>query len=150
VRKRAVIASVVASIGVLLVGWQLGSTAFDTATPTTSATAAGSGPATPSATQTPARTAPSDGTYAGSVADTPFGSVQVQVTISGGAITDVTALRLTNAGGRSVQISNRAAPLLRQEILASRSAHVGNISGATYTSRGYLSSLQSALDAAGF
>jgi uncharacterized protein with FMN-binding domain len=76
--------------------------------------------------------------------------VQVAVTISGGSITDVQALHLTNADGRSVQISNYAAPILRQEVLGSQSAHVSNVSGATYTSRAYLSSLQSALDQAGF
>jgi uncharacterized protein with FMN-binding domain len=48
-----------------------------------------------------------------------------------------------------VQISNRAAPILRDEVLAAQSASVANVSGATYTTRAYLSSLQSALDQAG-
>jgi uncharacterized protein with FMN-binding domain len=81
---------------------------------------------------------------------TRFGNVQVQVTVAGGTITDLTALQLTDSDGRSVQISNRAAPILRQEVLASQSANVANVSGATYTSQAYLSSLQSALDQAGF
>ena len=75
--------------------------------------------------------------------------MQVQVTVSGGSITDVTALQLTNADGRSVQISNRAAPILRDEVLASQSAQVSNVSGATYTTQAYLESLQFALDQAG-
>ena len=49
-----------------------------------------------------------------------------------------------------MQISNRAAPVLRSEVLAAQSARVQNVSGATYTTGGYLQSLQSALDQAGF
>lgn len=63
-------------------------------------------------------------------------------------ITNVTALRLTDDGGRSVQISNYAAPVLRTEVLAAQSAKVSSVGGATYTTDGYLTSLQSALDKA--
>ncbi len=76
--------------------------------------------------------------------------MQVQVTISGGAISDVTALQLTDHDGRSVSISNRAAPILRDEVLQAQSASVSFVGGATYTSAAYLQSLQAALDAAGF
>ena len=91
----------------------------------------------------------SDGTFTGQAVNTPFGQVQVQVTVSGGTITDVTALHLTDADGRSVQISNRAAPILHDEVLSAQSANVQMVGGATYTSEGYLMSLQSALDQAG-
>ena len=87
-------------------------------------------------------------TYDGSVVQTRFGSVQVQITVQAGKITDVTALQLTDAERRSVQISNRAAPLLRDEVLSAQSADVQTISGATVTSDAYLNSLQAALDAA--
>lgn len=99
---------------------------------------------------TTATTGATDGTYTGSSVSTRFGDVQVQVTISGGAITDVTAVHLTDHDGKSVQISNRAAPILAQEVLSAQSANVQMVSGATYTSRAYLESLQSALDQAGF
>lgn len=82
------------------------------------------------------------------MSQTRFGNVQVQITVSGGKITDVMALQLTDEGSRSVSISNQAAPLLRDEVLQAQSANVQTISGATITSDGYLSSLQSALDAA--
>ena len=36
--------------------------------------------------------------------------------------------------------------MLRQEALASQSAKIDTISGATYTSEGYIQSLQSAID----
>lgn len=162
-RTRAVVGSIVASLGVLIVGWDAGLAGL-AAGSTTSASSnaarfAGSsavtGSAGPSAAPGPSVTAPvpsnpADGTHTGPSVSTQFGAVQVQVTITGGQITDVTALQLTDRGGRSVMISNRAAPILRQEVLASQSARVSNVSGATYTTRAYLMSLQSALDAAGF
>ncbi|TFD49138.1 FMN-binding protein [Cryobacterium frigoriphilum] len=95
-------------------------------------------------------TAGQDGTFTGSVVGTRFGNVQVSVTIASGAITDVTALQLTADDRKSVQISARAAPILRSEVIAAQSANVQNVSGATYTTDAYLQSLQSALDAAGF
>jgi len=97
-----------------------------------------------------AQAASKSGTFNGAAVQTQFGNMQVSVTIANGAITDVTPLQLTNRGGRSVAISNQAAPILRSEVLAAQSARVSNVSGATYTTEGYLQSLQSALDAAGF
>jgi uncharacterized protein with FMN-binding domain len=78
-----------------------------------------------------------------------YGTVQVQVTLSGSQIVDVQALQLPGAKAKSQQISNSAAPKLRQEALTAQSAQVHTISGATYTSIGYQQSLQAALDAAG-
>jgi uncharacterized protein with FMN-binding domain len=74
--------------------------------------------------------------------------MQVKIVVSGGKITDVKTLQITNMGGRSVEISNYAVPILRKEVLAAQSAKVDTVGGATYTSEGYLSSLQSALDKA--
>ena len=93
-------------------------------------------------------TAQAAGTFAGSVVPTRFGAVQVQITVKAGAITDVTALQLTDDDRKSEQISNRAAPLLRAAVIRAQSAQVQTISGATVTSDAYLSSLQGALDAA--
>jgi uncharacterized protein with FMN-binding domain len=66
----------------------------------------------------------------------------------GAQISDVRALRLTDANGRSRRISADAAPLLRREALTAQSAQVDTVSGATYTSQGYQMSLQAALDQA--
>jgi len=157
VRARAAVGGMLASAGILLVGWQVGATVSATSNTTTGGTTGttGTGGSTGAQSSSGGATgtiaaASSDGTYTGDSVGTRFGDVQVRVTISGGSITDVTAVHLTDADGRSVQISNRAAPILRQEVLASQSANVSNVSGATYTTRGYLSSLQSALDQAGF
>ena len=154
-RTRAVLTSILASAGVLVVGWQVG--AAGTSAPTTSTPAGNSGGSTGSTgssgtiagTATSSSSTASDGTYTGNDVNTRFGSVQVSVTVSGGTITDVTALQLTDQDGRSRQISNRAAPILQSEVLASQSANVSNVSGATYTSDAYLQSVQSALDQAG-
>ena len=150
-RTRAVLGGVFASIAILVIGWQAGSAALTTTGSATSSSQqfATSGTA-PTATTSGSSTATSDGTYTGASVNTRFGSVQVSVTLSRGAITDVTALKLTDDGRKSVQISNRAAPVLRDEVIASQSANVANVGGATYTTDAYLASLQSALDQARF
>ena len=104
--------------------------------------------ATPSAPSTGGNKAIS-GQFAGSAVQMPYGTVQVQVTIAGGKITDVTALRAPS-GGHSGQIAAFATPQLRSEVLTAQNAAVNTISGATYTSQAYLTSLQAALDAAHF
>jgi len=159
VRTRAAVSAALASAGILIAGWQSGVHIADTsssvasaATGTTGAKALGtdgsSGAGTTGAPGATGASAKAVGTYAGSVVQTRFGSVQVQITVQAGKITDVTALQLTDAERKSVQISNRAAPLLRDEVLQSQSANVQTISGATVTSDAYLNSLQAALDAA--
>ena len=75
-----------------------------------------------------------------------YGDVQVQVTASGGRITRVAALRLPDGDGRSQQISSFAGPQLAQQALAAQNANIDGVSGATYTSESYRTSLQSALD----
>lgn len=161
-RIRAVLGSILGSVTVLVIGWQAGAAAAHnaaaTATNSTSAPASTGSPAssastpTATATSTPSPSSASSsgatGNYVGSTSETPFGPVQVEIVVSNGKISDVKALQLTNQGGRSVQISNYAAPILRKEVLAAQSAKVSSVGGATYTSDGYLSSLQSALDKA--
>jgi uncharacterized protein with FMN-binding domain len=88
------------------------------------------------------------GQVTGSAVQTPFGTVQVQVTIVSGKITNVTVLQAPQ-GGRSGQIAQYATPQLRSEVLTAQGANVDTISGATYTSQGYMQSVQSALDQAG-
>ena len=84
----------------------------------------------------------------GDVVSTRFGDIQVQVTISGGVIADVAALQLPSGDRHSSQISNAVEPMLREAALSAQSANIDLVSGATYTSRAYAQSLQSALDQA--
>ena len=87
-------------------------------------------------------------TYAGSVAQTRWGPVQVSITVSSGKITDVAVPTYPNNNDRDVEINAQALPILRQETLQKQSADIDAVSGATVTSDGYKESLQSALDAA--
>jgi uncharacterized protein with FMN-binding domain len=148
-----------------MIGWDVGmanmqaASTIDTAAGSASA-AASAAAATAAAPTAAAAAAPpavaagtagaADGTYNGSTVRTGYGTVQVAVTIAGGKISDVTALKLTDQSDRSVSISAQAAPMLRNEVLSAQSAKVSSIGGATYTSGGYLKSLQSALDSANF
>jgi uncharacterized protein with FMN-binding domain len=79
---------------------------------------------------------------------TRYGPVQVELTVSGGKIVNITALALPT-GGRSGRISSFAAPILASEALSAQSASIDLVSGATYTSSAYARSLQAALDQAG-
>ena len=159
-RTRATLSGIFASVAILVVGWQAGSAAItavhsssgttgSTGSRSASGTTTAPSPAAPAVPKAPAAPAAPGGSFTGSSVSTQFGSVQVQIVVANGKITDVKALHLTDDGGRSVQISNRAAPILRSEVLSSQSAHVSTVGGATYTSDAYLSSLQSALDQAG-
>lgn len=79
---------------------------------------------------------------------TRYGPVQVQLGVSGARIVSATAVEYPNGNGRDRQINSYAIPQLNSEVLAAQSAGIDTISGATFTSAGYLRSLQSAIDAA--
>ena len=85
----------------------------------------------------------------GQTAHTQWGPVQVQLDVSGSTITSSRVLQYPNGNGTDIQIANYALPQLIQDTLDSQGHNVSMVSGATYTSQGYLQSLQSALDQAG-
>jgi uncharacterized protein with FMN-binding domain len=87
-------------------------------------------------------------TVTGMLANTQYGPMQVQVTLTGTKITKVTVVKRTNDGVESEQIDANAIPQLTRETIAAQSARIDAVSGATYTSSGYIKSLQSALDQA--
>ena len=115
-----------------------------TSTSTTSGTAASAGTGGTSTTTVSSATA----TYTGTAIQTRYGAVQVQVTISSGKITGVTTLLAPSGVPHSSSISAAATPVLASEALTAQSAKIDTVSGATFTSHGYLASLQSALDQA--
>lgn len=88
-------------------------------------------------------------TLDGQAVETPYGIVQVQVSVSGTKITNAKFLQLTAYDGQSEQINQYAAPILLQETLKAQNANIDTVSGASYTTAGYVQSLQSALDQAG-
>jgi uncharacterized protein with FMN-binding domain len=71
--------------------------------------------------------------------------VQVRVTTVDRRITNLAAVQLPDAAPLDRQLSEPAAAALRRQVLAAQSADVDSVSGATYTSTGYLQSLESAL-----
>ncbi len=91
-----------------------------------------------------------DGTYSGSVVNTNWGNVQVQVTISGSKITNVTMLQSTSSDGEthSQQVDSQAEPIYISETKVAQSAKIQAVSGATVTFEGYTTSLQATLDKA--
>src|SRR6478609_3168740 len=78
-----------------------------------------------------------DGTFTGSAADTPYGTVQIAVVISGGKISDVNFLQMPSDQGHSREVTAYAEPLLKQNTISAQSANIQFVSGATDTSFGY-------------
>jgi uncharacterized protein with FMN-binding domain len=87
-------------------------------------------------------------TVTGTVADTSYGPMQVQIVLTGQRITKVNVLQQTDSGQESSQIDSFSIPKLTSETLTVQSARIDTVSGATATSQGYIQSLQSAIDQA--
>ena len=113
-------------------------------------TAVTAAPATAAPVTAAPATAPGikDGTYAGAGSANRWGTVQVQVVYLGGQIIDVQMLSFPNGDSRSNRISQVALPQLISETISAQSASVRTVSGATYTSKSYKKTLQSAIDTA--
>ncbi|GAA4401488.1 FMN-binding protein [Fodinibacter luteus] len=88
-------------------------------------------------------------TYTGDAVSTRFGDVQVVITVEGGRITASEVTRVPWGNPRDQEINSRAVPILNAEAVDAQSADIDMVSGATYTSQGYIGSLQSAIDEAG-
>jgi uncharacterized protein with FMN-binding domain len=119
------------------------------AKPTTTKKATSKPTAKPTATATSA-TGPKDGDYTGTAKRAGvYGNVQVQIRVSGGVITAIAVPVAPSKDQESIDINSWAIPDLKAAALSSQSANIASLSGATYTSRAFASSLQSALTAAG-
>ncbi|MCO6010020.1 FMN-binding protein [Actinoallomurus purpureus] len=152
--KRAILAIVGTVAGLVLL------LSFKTHSASSSGTAAGTGttgsggdsaaPAPSAGTTGTGKTATSTTrTVTGSTIDTRWGPVQVRVTLKSGKITKVETVQVPDGNPRDREINTFAVPQLNQETLSAQSAQIDTVSGATYTSEGYIQSLQSALDKAG-
>ena len=126
----------------------LAATASIPPTPQTSAPASAAPTKKPPAAAPPTPTQQQTRTVTGSSIGTRYGDVQVRVTFAGTQITDVVPLRLPDSNGVDQEIDQQVVPILIQETLAAQSASIQAVSGATYTSDGYVRSLQSALNKA--
>ncbi|MFF1566048.1 FMN-binding protein [Streptomyces sp. NPDC058293] len=87
-------------------------------------------------------------TLTGETVQTRYGPVQVEITVDGAKITAARAVKTPSGDRRSQDIASSSIPTLVQETLDAQSARIDTVSGATYTSEGYMTSLQSALDQA--
>jgi len=82
----------------------------------------------------------------GKVASTAYGPVQIQLIKKNGKIVKVAVLVQPTNTLHDVQIGEFAFPKLISETLAAQGGKIDSVSGASYTSAGYIQSLQSALD----
>jgi uncharacterized protein with FMN-binding domain len=175
VRPQTALVTVVATAALLGTAWQVGSrhqpgalagvhvisappsvgattspqpSSRTTTRPGSSRTGGSRATTSPSRSSSPSPAAPQVVRVVGAVVGTPYGDVQVRAVLRGNTLLDVQPLHLTDSGGHSRDLSAMAEPTLRQEALAAQSAKIDAVSGATYTSEGYIQSLQAALDAA--
>ena len=110
------------------------------------ATAAATSAATAPATSAPVAAAKS-GTFTGPAVFVNYGTVQVQITVVNGKVTDAVAVQAPK--GKNDRYTKMAVPILKQQTLAAQSANIVGASGASYTSYGWFTSLQGALAEAG-
>lgn len=152
--------TVVGLIGVLEFHTTPASLTVPTTPPAASAGRASSPAATPSQGSTPAGS-----TQAGSASQQPasqrtavgpvvyynFGTVSVRVTVSANKIVKIGIASLNDGSNpRSSFIDQQSLPLLEQQALQAQSANIQGVSGASYTSAGFVRSLQGALHSLGF
>jgi uncharacterized protein with FMN-binding domain len=153
-------AAVVVSGGGADVGPASGNPSMPSRTPTANTTPVG--PTTASKPTTPARagtstpttsnptpakpSGPKDGSYHGSapVNSGRYGTLSMSVTISAGRIADISA---SESGGETNCYHN-ACNTLKPEALQAQSANVSSVSGATYSSSAFKTTLQAILNSA--
>jgi uncharacterized protein with FMN-binding domain len=82
----------------------------------------------------------------GNVANTAYGPVQIQLIKRNSKIVKVAVLKQPTNTLHDIQIGVAAFPRLISETLEAQTDKIDAVSGATYTSAGYIQSLQSALD----
>ena len=102
-------------------------------------------PATSAAATTSAKSI--NGTFTGPSIFVKYGNVQVKITVVDGRITD--AVAVVAPSGKNDRYTNMAVPTLKKQTLAVQSANIQGVSGASYTSYGWYTSLQGALTQAG-
>jgi uncharacterized protein with FMN-binding domain len=88
-----------------------------------------------------------DGQFTGPIIFVNYGNVQVEIQVKDGKIVDAKALVAPN--NQSQRWSDMAIPVLKTQTLAAQSDKIQGASGASYTSYGWVQSLQGALALAG-
>ena len=88
-----------------------------------------------------------NGTFTGPSINVNYGNVQVKITVVDGRITD--AVAVVAPSGKNDRYTNMSVPTLKAQTLKAQSADIQGVSGASYTSYGWYTSLQGALAQAG-
>ena len=126
--------------------------------PVAATTGTGGGSSTSSSSSSAARTipgefqsvagtlTPGETTVTGKVASTAYGPVQIELVVKSHKIVKVAVLEQPTNTIHDIQIGEFAFPKLISETLSAQNAKVDAVSGASYTSQGYIASLQSAVD----
>jgi uncharacterized protein with FMN-binding domain len=113
---------------------------------TQAATHPATAPSSSAPPKAPPTTAPAkpSGNFTGPSENTQYGPVQVQITVANGKISAANDVQQPEDS-----IGANAVSQLNSEVLTAQSANIQAVSGATYTSNGYIASLQQAVDRAG-
>jgi uncharacterized protein with FMN-binding domain len=118
--------------------------------PGTSPSPSGSGAGSPGPASTASPASGATRTVDGPAVNFSFGVLSVSVTVRGRTIVKVGIASLSDDGNfRSQFIDEQSIPELEQEALSAQSASIQGVSGASYTSAGFRTSLQDALHTLG-
>ncbi len=90
-----------------------------------------------------------DGTFTGSPANAFYGTVQVELVVQSGKITNARVLQYPADNGTSRYINSVALPYLIKDTVKSQGSQYYLVSGATFTSQAFDQSFKSALTQAG-
>lgn len=113
---------------------------------TTTTTAPGSVGKSNSSTTTTTTTSGGTRSATGPAVNYSYGVLSVSVTVSGHKLTRVSIASLDDGDNfRSQSIDEQAIPILEDEAIQAQSANIQGVSGASYTSAGFVQSLQGAL-----
>jgi uncharacterized protein with FMN-binding domain len=144
--KKIVVAVMSTISGLLLLFSYHTSTNSQAATTTTGES--GTGTEATAGTTPSANSSGSSGTYTGDAVQTRWGTVQVQIVVKDGKVVSADAVQYPSENPKDQQINAYAVPQLNAEVVAAQSGNIDAVSGATVTSGGYITSLQSAIDQA--
>ena len=101
----------------------------------------------PTAVPTKAPSGATDGSFTGDAVTMRYGIVQVKITVQNGKITDAQAVKAPT--GSNDRYTQMAVPRLREQTITAQSANIQGVSGASFTSYGWYTSLVSAIAKAG-
>jgi uncharacterized protein with FMN-binding domain len=147
-RNAAVLGATAATVGLLLLYPTSTNRGADQHRPGQAVASPGVVSPTPGGTASAGSSGSATTVVNGTSVDTRYGPVQVQLHVRGGKIVSATAIDYPQGSGRDREINSVAIPILRKETVTAQSAQIDTVSGATFTSDGYRTSLQAALDAA--